>query len=184
MKRLLFIIMLPFLFVACASQEPPKEAENAPAAAAPAKPYGTLAQVMRAIPFPNSNKIFDTQTNDPEAKKAPDTKKGTGGANEQYGNLYGGWQGIESAAIALSETANLIMIPGRKCENGMDVPLTQENFKKWAQGLADAGQVALKAAQSKSQDAMVEASGVVSDACLACHEVYRDQPQGKQRCMP
>ena len=37
------------------------------------QPYGTLAQVMRGIPFPNSNIIFDTQTNDPGAppKKRP-----------------------------------------------------------------------------------------------------------------
>ncbi len=184
MKRFVWTLILPFLFAACAPPEEKKEAAPAPPPAPAAKAYGTLAQVMRAIPFPNSNKIFDTQTNDPEAKKDAGKDSGKGGALDQYSGLYGGWQGIESSAVAISETANLLLIPGRKCENGMPVPVEQENFRKWAAGLAAAGEAAYKAALMKNQDAMVEASGVVSDACLACHEVYRDQPAGKQRCVP
>ena len=38
---------------------------------AAAKPYATLAQVMRGIPFPNSNIIFDTQSTDPAAAQKP-----------------------------------------------------------------------------------------------------------------
>jgi hypothetical protein len=141
---------------------------------------------MHTIPFPNSNIIFDTQSNDPDArqkaaKEAAD--KGGGGATSQYGALYGGWQGVEESALALAETANLIMIPGRVCANGRPVPVDQENFKKWAQQLAEAGQAAYKAAQTKNMDAMVEVSGTVSDACLACHEVYRDD-EAKGRCTP
>jgi cytochrome c553 len=43
---------------------------------------------------------------------------------------------------------------------------------------------ALKAAQSKSKDAMIEVSGTVADACAMCHEVYRDRgPAGSpERC--
>jgi cytochrome c553 len=91
---------------------------------------------------------------------------------------------VENSALALAETANLIMIPGRVCSNGKPVPLDREDFKKFAQGLADAGMAAYKAAQSKSQDAMVEVSGTVADACAACHEVYRDKgPAGSpERC--
>jgi cytochrome c556 len=75
------------------------------------------------------------------------------------------------------------MIPGRLCRNGRPVPLDRDDFKKFAQGLADAGAAALKAAQSKNLDAMVEVSGTVSDACAACHEVYRDKEDEKDRCM-
>jgi cytochrome c553 len=52
------------------------------------------------------------------------------------------------------------------------------------QGLRDAGRAALKAAQSKNLDAMVEVSGTVADACAACHEVYRDigPAGGPERC--
>jgi len=63
-------------------------------------------------------------------------------------------------------------------------PIDQEDFKKWAQGLADAGAAAYKAAQSKNMDAMVEVSGTVADACAACHEKYRDKDDTKDRCIP
>ena len=44
---------------------------------------------------------------------------------------------------------------------------------------------AYKAAQSKNQDAMLDVSGTVTDACMACHEVYREKPGGvKDRCLP
>ena len=66
----------------------------------------------------------------------------------------------------------------------LPVPIEREDYRKAAQGLADAGRAAYKAAQSKNLDAMVEVSGTVADACAACHEVYRDKPEGKQRCIP
>jgi hypothetical protein len=185
MKKLPWILIVSFLLAACTAPEAPKEAAPAASAAPAAKPYANLAQLMRTLPFPNSNIIFDTQSNDPEEKKKAAQKAGpAAGATDQYGALYGGWEGVEASALALSETANLILIPGRKCMNGKDVPLNQENFKKWAQGLADAGMKAYEAAKSKNMDMMVEVSGTVSDACLACHEVYRDQPAGKERCTP
>ena len=159
----------------------PAGAPAAPAAAAgPAtKPHGNLAQLMRGIPFPASNLIFDTQTSDPgKAKEA-----GGAGATSQFSGVYGGWQAVENAAITLSETANLMMIPGRLCENGRPVPLDQPEYQKAAQGLIDAGEATLKAAQSKNLDAMVEVSGTVADACAACHEKYRDKDNNKDRCM-
>jgi cytochrome c553 len=134
---------------------------------------------MRGIPFPASNLIFDTQQTDPgKAKEAAGP-----GATGAFSGVYGGWQAVENAALTLSETANLIMIPGRLCENGRPVPLDQEAFRKAAQGMIDAGQAALKAAQSKNMDAMVDVSGTVADACAACHEKYRDKPDNKDRCM-
>ena len=106
------------------------------------------------------------------------------GAKDVYSGVYTGWQQVENAALALSETANLIMIPGRKCENGLPVPLDREDFRKAAAGLAAAGDAAYKAAQSRNMDQMVDVSGTVADACAACHEVYRDKPAGKMRCVP
>lgn len=162
-----------------ASQAPPAAATTAGPAA---KPYGTLAQVMRGIPFPNSNLIFDTQTNDPGAPKAVDPKNQ--GASSTYANTYGGWQQVENAAVAIAEVANLVMIPGRKCENGLDVPIGDALFQKGAKGLADVGVAALEAAKTKNMDKMVDVAGQISDACLVCHEKYREVPQGKMRCVP
>lgn len=37
---------------------------------------------------------------------------------ETFAGIYSGWQVVENAAIALAESADLIMIPGRLCRNG------------------------------------------------------------------
>lgn len=180
-------VLSAFLFaVAVAGCQQATAPPSTPSVPAP-RPYGTLAEVMRSIPFPNSNIIFDTQTTDPGAAKKTTDKSSTaaaGGATGVYSSVYSGWQGVEQSAIALSETATLIMVPGRKCENGLPVPLDQANFRKAAEGLVAAGQAAYKAAKSKNLDAMVEVSGTISDACAACHEKYRDVPEGKMRCVP
>jgi len=179
MKRLYGFMGVALLVAGCSPA--PAPAPAAPAAPA-AQPYASLAQVMRGIPFPNSNIIFDTQTTDPGAAKKPG-EAGVG-ASAQYNAVYGGWQAVENAALAISETANLITIPGRLCENGRPVPLDRDDYKKFAAGLAEAGKAAYKAAQSKNIDNMVEASGTVSDACSACHEIYREKPDNKDRCTP
>ena len=180
MKRLYGLMGMAVIVAGCSSPAP----TPAPAPAAPvAQPHANLAQVMRGIPFPNSNIIFDTQSLDPEAQK--DKKPGEQvGASAQYNSVYGGWQAVENAALAIQETANLIMIPGRMCENGKPVPLNDEDYKKAAAGLVEAGKVAYKAAQSKNLDAMLEAGGTVTDACAACHEKYRDKDNLADRCTP
>jgi hypothetical protein len=184
----LFTFLITIGVAGCNSASEPAKPAAAPATGATAgptpQPYGSLAQVMRSIPFPNSNIIFDAQTNDPGAAKKPEPGKATAGAAAAYANVYTGWAQVENSAVALSETANLIMLPGRLCENGLPVPLDRDDFKKAAQGLVDAGKVALKAAKAKNLDQIVDAAGTVSDACQACHMVYRDKPEGKMRCVP
>jgi hypothetical protein len=162
--------------VSCSRPSPPAE----PAFTAQA--YGNLAQVMRGIPFTFSNIVFDAQAQDPGAPRKP--AEVTAGATETFKNVYGGWQEVENSALALAEAANLLMIPGRLCENGKPVPVQEETYRKAAEGLAAAGRAAYKAAESKSMDAMLEVSETVSIACSNCHEPYRDFDDQSRRCMP
>jgi hypothetical protein len=140
-----------------------------------------LAQLMRGIIYPSSNVVFAAQSelNFPPVKD-PATSPNL------LTSTYGGWQAVESAALALAESANLLTIPGRMCSNGVPAPVTRPDWVKFTQGLREAGLAAYKAAQAKSQDAIVDASGTVADACSACHEVYRDKPGGglPDRCKP
>ena len=175
MKRVYRLVAISIFAISCTQAQPPASSASA------TRQYGTLAQLMRGIPFPNSNIIFDTQSTDPGAAQKPAEGQT---ASSQFSGVYGGWQAVENAAIALQETANLITIPGRMCENGRPVPVDQEDFKKWTQGLVEAGAAAYKAAQSKNMDQMVEVSGTVADACAACHEKYRDTEDLKMRCIP
>ena len=186
MKRLCGLIAVAaFAAVGCSK---PAETPATPAAFV-ATPHGTLIQVMRGIPFPSSNTIFDAQNADPGKPPAPAKPGDTGGnATSQYGALpgYGGWSGVENAAVAIQETANLIMIPGRKCGNGQPVPNDQEDFKKWASELAAAAKEVETFAKAKTfdQDKIDKLTGDLSDACANCHMKYRETPkQPDDRCM-
>ena len=179
MKRIVSLLALTALMTACTATPPTPEPAAAPAAAA--MPHANLAQLMRGIPFPASNIIFDAQSTDPGAK--PEGGDAAVGATQQDSSVYGGWQAVENAALALSETANLLTSPGRRCENGKPVPVDAEDFRMWAANLAVAGEAAYKAAQAKDLDMMVDVAGTVSDACSMCHEKYRDTPdQPRDRC--
>ena len=123
------------------------------------KPVGNLKQVMRSVPLPNSDIIFAVQAKAPADEKA--------------------WQTVESAAVAISETANLITMPGRLRANGQPVPVQRPDWVKYAQGLVSAGQACLKAAQSKNQDAVSNCTDQLSESCDNCHKVYRDNPPQK-----
>ena len=79
-----------------------------------------------------------------------------GGATGTYANTYGGWQQVENAAVALSEVANLVTIPGRLCENGLPVPIADATFQKGAQGAGGCRRAALEAAKTKNLDKMVD----------------------------
>lgn len=102
-RRMLFASLVSvgaaaLLSAAVSAAQAPARSGAAPArgAAAPAPArsaagtgrnvYGSLAQIMRAIPFPNSNIVFDVQDNDP-AKKKPDP-------SGPYLGTYQGWEGV------------------------------------------------------------------------------------------
>ena len=145
------------------------------------KVEANLAQLMRGVVFPASNVVFAAQGDlgafppDRDPSVSPNLLTST----------YGGWQAVENASLALAESANLILLPGRQCSNGKPAPVQRADWIKYAQGLRDAGMTAYKAAQSRSQDAMVDAAGTVADACSACHDVYREKKGGLQdRCVP
>jgi hypothetical protein len=70
------------------------------------------------------------------------------------------------------ESANLLVISGRKCSNGKEVPLRNADWAKF-QELRDAGMTAYKAAQSKNRDDILTAADVLTAACADRHEKYR-----------
>lgn len=138
-----------------------------------------LLQLMRGSLFPASNVIFAAQSQDP-AKVPP--AKDPSLATDPLANSYGGWQAVENAASAIGESANLLILPGRKCSNGIDVPLKNPDWAKFVQELRDAALTTYKAAQSKDQDKITDASGTLSEACANCHDKYREKKDMADRC--
>ncbi len=144
-------------------------------------PEGNLAQLMRAIAFPNANIIFNVQVKDPNVP----TKR-EAGPNFDYvawgAGVYTGWLPVEQAAIAIIETAPLLVTPGRVCQNGLPVPVDRPDWKKYTTELMEVGRIAKEAAIARKLDAFEEISEKLSDACQNCHLVYRRDAPGAMRC--
>ena len=125
---------------------------------------------MRALFFPNSNVVFFPQRYDPAAVKPASEPSGS---TDPLTGVFGGWEAVENSALTLADSADLLMTPGRKCSNGRDVPLANADWVQMVNGLRDASMFAYKAALTKNQDKMLEASEVLSSSCANCHNKYR-----------
>ena len=162
---------------------PPRGAAPVPArggAAAPSgRVYANLGQLMKGILFPNSNVIFAAQNQNPAGVK-PASDPAT--ATDPLASTYGKWEAVENSALALSEAAGLLMVPGRRCANGRPVPLQNPDWPKFVQGLREAGMTVYKAAQSKDQDKIIDAADVMTTACANCHDKYREKANLADRC--
>jgi S-disulfanyl-L-cysteine oxidoreductase SoxD len=140
---------------------------------------GNLAQVMRGILFPSSNLIFNVQSRDPAAPlpQRPSSQV-TAGAfpwADWGAGIYSGWELVDYAAIALAESAPLMLTPGRRCENGKPVPVNDPDWVKFTLELAEAGKAAYKAAQTRKQEVVSDITDQVATSCSHCHEAYRDK---------
>lgn len=183
--RILSVVFASMLAVTATGAQGPAQKKTDVPARNVNVPLGTLAQVMRGIYFPNANLLFDVQSQDPGA---PSDKRNadSGGASSRFANVYSGWQTVENAAIVLAESADLLMYPGRLCQNGKPVPVGRADWAKYVQGMRDAGQVALRAARTKNVETMSDATNAIADACSNCHEPYRDKGDADSpaRCVP
>ena len=193
--RVLTVTVFALFLMSCSSAPAPAPAGSSTAAPAAggAVLKGNLLQVMRGILFPNSNIVFDAQSNDPGAAKPADKDAKAApaaGATAAFSGVYGGWEAVENASVALGEAANLISLPGRSCANGKPVPLNDPTYQKGIAALRDASDVALKAAKAKNMDQILDAADKITMACSTCHDVYRDvqvdgKPAGLEaRCNP
>jgi mono/diheme cytochrome c family protein len=162
-------------------------------------PLGNMAQLMRGIFFPNSNLIFTVQTRDPGAKAEPAAGGGqtSGFSFVEWGaGIYGGWELVDNAAIALADASPLMLTPGIRCENGRLAPVTDPDWIKFTEQMIAVAKRTYQASQTRKQELVAEATGDLSDACAACHQAYREtrgrgrtpdptDPSNKAaRCMP
>jgi mono/diheme cytochrome c family protein len=162
-------------------------------------PLGNMAQLMRGIFFPNSNLIFTVQTRDPGAPAKPTADNPNAGFSfvDWGAGIYGGWELVDNAALALADASPLMLVPGMRCENGRLAPVTEPEWIKYTEELIAVSRRVYRLSQTRNQEAVAEATGDLSDACAACHGVYRESrgrggrapdptdPSNKAgRCMP
>ena len=110
---------------------PPAQGQTRPQAPV----HATMNQIMRGIFFTHSNVIFAVQTQDPAS--IPADREGSRSTNPLTG-LFGNWEAVENSSLVLAEAATLLNMPGRLCGNGRQVPVSDEEWAKFAEELRHA----------------------------------------------
>ena len=153
---------------------------SALSAQAPAPPVRvTLNQLMRGALYPAANVFFFAQDANPaDVPRAKDPNMAT----DPLTSSFGKWEAVENSALAITELADLLMRPGQKCSNGRDVPVSNADWARFVEGLRDAGRTAYASAQTRDQDKIIDAAGVMTTACKNCHDKYRDRMKPADRC--
>jgi len=179
------VLTLPAMLLALGLSLPAQTPSKGAAPSEPAKVtmqvLTDLNQLMRGVLYPESNVVFSAQIDNPADVK-PIPGQDPSMATDPLVSTFGGWQAVENAALALTESTNLLLIPGRNCANGVPVPMNSPDWARFVQELRDAGMKAYKAAQSKNQDKMVDAADTLSAACAGCHRKWREKPRIADRC--
>lgn len=85
------------------------------------------------------------------------------GSRELHPTTDEGWAEVRHAAAVVTESANLLMLPGR----GRDA-----NWIEISGGLADTGKTLMDAADAQDPQAVFDAGGTLYNVCVACHQIY------------
>ena len=149
----------------------------APGTAPAFPPAGNLAQLMRGVLFPAANMIFNVQRYDPATPPKPtNLSKDAGFSWVDWGaGVYKGWELVDYAAVALGETAPLMLTQGRRCENGKPVPINDPDWIKFTIELQQVSKEVYAAAQTRNQEKVSDITERLADMCLHCHQAYRDK---------
>jgi hypothetical protein len=108
-------------------------------------PVGSMSDLMVKIIYPASDAIFYITTRTPATEAE--------------------WGELQGKALALAESANLLMMPGRA-----------RDANRWMQDstlMLDAGRAAYRAARAKDVAALEALNGQLYTSCTSCHEHYR-----------
>ena len=146
----------------------------------PQKLYADMNQLMRGVLYPAANVVFASQLeNAGEVKIPPGVDPNM--STDPLTSTFGGWTAIENAALALAESSNLLLIPDRKCANGVVAPIKDPAWVAFVEELRGGSMKAYEAAKAKGdQEKMLAVSEAVSNSCTNCHRRFRRG--GANRC--
>jgi len=120
----------------------------------PFKPVNDVKQLMQGIVDPSADGVW-------QSVAIIFTKQGT---EERRPHTKEEWDAVRSHAMTLTESGNLLMMPGRAKDGG--------DWMKFAQELIDTSVVALRAAEAKDADKLLNTSGEIDEVCERCHKKY------------
>ena len=149
---LLFISGIGFIIASARTRQ--GEAA-APAAVAVQPPVASVKQIMAGIVTPAAYVVFDSVS----------TIVDKNGVQENQPRTDEEWARVGANAAALIESANMLLIGNRAVDQG--------DWVKMAKAMADAGQIALKAAEARSPEGILEAGETINMSCDNCHQKYQ-----------
>ncbi len=154
------------------------EAANpADAPAAPSQPDLTIQQLMDTKVDPSADVLWDSVAFIATTKGEEDRRPRTAAQ----------WDAVRRSALALLGAVDELAVPGRRVASGARKPgpgeldtsaiqrLIDSNpdaFARRARGLRSAATQALQAIDARDADALMNAGGLIDEACEACHVAY------------
>ena len=148
----LFISGIGFIVV---SARPAAQAAEPVEEALPITPVASVRQIMRGIVAPSASVVFNAVSTIVDAT----------GIHENAPKDDAEWAAVGSSAAALVEAGNLMLMGERTVDRG--------DWVKMTRAMVDAGNAALKAADAKSTEGILESGEVINRSCDACHERYQ-----------
>lgn len=133
----------------------PDETETAVTADGPA--YNTslnVKEVMALVLEPASDILWDSGGWVLDAS----------GYEELYPTTDEGWDYVRAQAAVVVEAGNMLALPGRAEDN--------DAWMIYAEGLSEAGILAMEAAESHNEDDFFQAGAQLYSVCTACHQAY------------
>jgi hypothetical protein len=109
---------------------------------------GNNREIMLSMTIPFSDVVFNAAADPPTT-------------GEQ-------WIAIERASLALAESGNLLLIPGRAVDDG--------DWARYSDLLISRAALAYVAAQSKDVEGISDAGNLIYEACEGCHKQYVSRP--------
>jgi hypothetical protein len=134
-----------------------RQAGPAEEAAPSAMPVATVAQIMNGIVQPNALALYNAVGTYITAEGTKDVEP----KNDQE------WTALGASAAALVESGNLLLLGNRLIDEG--------DWVKMTRAYMDAAQAALKAADAKDKDGILNAGSTLNETCDTCHAKYQRQ---------
>jgi hypothetical protein len=146
MRYIVFTVSLAAMTMGCSSAPAPP----------PFKPVADNKLLMQAVIDPNADLVWDSVKTIVTAKGTEDIRPRT---EEQ-------WTAVRNAAVALTESGNLLMLVPRAKDGG--------EWMKRSQELINTGEAAIRAIDAKNADRLFTVGGDIYEACSNCHRQYME----------
>lgn len=138
-EKLLAVLCAAVVCASCAEKAPPAPPPI------PFKSVATVKQLMNALTVPTSSVVFGA----------------AGGAPKDDA----GWLNVERNALALAESGNLLMLPGRAKDD--------HEWRQQSIALTEAATLAINAAEARNADKLIEAGDAIYATCESCHMHFK-----------